>query len=179
MKTLEAIYTRRSVRAFTAEAVPADLLWDVLQAAASSASGGNVQPWCFVLVQDPRHLRALRSLAPGIIGEPTAVVTICLDRDQASRQGGLLGECIAWLDIGLATQNLLLAAHDLGLGACPIGSFHRAAVALFLNLPEKVQPVLLVALGYPAIRPTPPGRRPLDEVCFAEQWGNPLQKETQ
>jgi nitroreductase len=177
METLKAIHTRRSVRAFTAEPVPDNLLREVLKAAAASASGGNVQPWGFVLVQEPRRLQALRALAPGIIGEPTAVVAICLDRDRASHKSGLLGECIAWLDIGLATQNILLAAHDLGLGACPIGSFHQAAVALFLELPEQVQPVLLVALGYPAVRPTPPGRRPLDEVCFAEQWGKALQKE--
>jgi nitroreductase len=175
METLEAILTRRSVRAFTTEPVPDELMRQVLQASAASASGGNVQPWGFVLVRSPERLAGLRSLAPGIIGQPTAVVAICLDRERASRMGGTGSERLAWLDIGLATQNLLLAAHSLGLGACPIGSFHREGVANFFDLPSGVQPVLLMALGYPEIRPKPPGRRPLPEVCFAEVWGTPYE----
>jgi nitroreductase len=146
----------------------------VLEAAAASASAGNVQPWGFVLVQDPGRLRALRALAPGIIGEPTAVVAICLDMKRAEERGGAMGPKLAWMDIGLATQNALLAAHDLGLGACPIGSFHRQAVAVFLDLPAHVEPVLLIALGYPQAKPPVTGRRPLSEVCFAERWGEPL-----
>ncbi|HIP96797.1 MAG TPA: nitroreductase family protein, partial [Anaerolineae bacterium] len=165
METLEAIFTRRSVRAFTPEPVPDELLCQVLRAGAASASGGNVQPWGFVLVQSPGRLAGLRALSPGIIGQPAAVIAICLDGERAVQIGGAGGERMAWLDIGLATQNLLLAAHSLGLGACPIGSFHRQGVAVFLNLPAGVRPVLLMALGYPEIKPTPPGRRPLSEVC--------------
>jgi nitroreductase len=174
METLEAIHTRHSVRAFTEEPVPEELLRQVLKAAAASASGGNVQPWGFVLVRDSQRLQALQALAPGIIGEPTAVVAICLDMQRAEQLGGAMGPKLAWMDIGLATQNVLLAAHDLGLGACPIGSFHRQAVALFLDLPSHVRPVLLIALGYPQAEPPSPGRRPLAEVCFAERWGEPL-----
>ncbi len=175
METLDAILTRRSVRAFTTKPVPDELLHQVLQAGAASASGGNVQPWGFVLVRSAERLAGLRSLAPGIIGQPTAVVAICLDVERATRVGGAGGERMAWLDIGLATQNLLLAAHSLGLGACPIGSFHREGVATFLDLPAGVQPVLLMALGYPEIKPTPSGRRPLSEVCFLEEWGRPYE----
>lgn len=174
METLEAIRTRRSVRAFTGELVPEGLLRQVMEAAAASASGGNVQPWGFVLLRDPRRLRALRALAPGIIGEPTAVVALCLDMRRAEELGGAMGPRLAWMDIGLATQNALLAAHDLGLGACPIASFHRQAVAVFLDLPARVEPVLLIALGYPKMKPPAAGRRPLAEVCFAERWGGPL-----
>jgi nitroreductase len=174
METLEAIHSRRSVRAFTEEPIPDKLLRQVLQAAATAASGGNVQPWGFVLVRYPHHLQALQALAPGIISQPTALVVICLDVQRAERLGGALGPRLAWIDIGLATQNLLLAAYDLGLGACPIGSFHGQAVALFLDLPSHVRPVLLIALGYPQAKPPSPGRRPLAEVCFAERWGEPL-----
>jgi nitroreductase len=173
METLETILTRRSIRAFTPEPVPDDLLGQVLQAGASSASGGNVQAWGFVLVRRPDRLAALRSLAPGMIGQPTAAIAICLDRERAVRLGGSGGEHFMWLDIGLATQNLLLAAHDLGLGACPVGSFHHRGVAAFLGLPPEADPVLLIAVGYPAVKPSPPGRRPLGEVCFDEEWGEP------
>jgi nitroreductase len=174
VETFEAIHSRRSVRAFTEEPIPGDLLRQVLRAATSAASGGNVQPWAFVVIQEASRVGALRALAPGIIGQPQAVVAIGLDAERAECVGGDLGLELAWIDIGLALQNLLLAAHDLGLGACPIGSFHRGAVALFLDLPSHVKLVLLVALGYPQARPPSRGRRPLPEVCFAERWGEPL-----
>jgi nitroreductase len=176
MDTLETIFTRRSVRSFTSDPVPAELMRQVLQAGVASASGGNVQPWGFVLVQAPARVAGLRSLAPGIIGWPPAVIAICLDAERAIRLGGTQDERPAWLDIGLATQNLLLAAHSLGLGACPIGSFHRGAVACYLGLPEQIHPILLLALGYPRIKPTPPGRRPLADVCFAEEWNVPYEE---
>jgi nitroreductase len=175
METLDAILSRRSVRAFTGEPAPAELLRQVLRAGAASASGGNVQAWGFVLVRRAERLAALRSLAPGIIGQPTAVVAVCLDRERARRLGGAGSERFMWLDIGLATQNLLLAAHDVGLGACPVGSFHQRGIATFLDLPPEVHPVLLIVLGYPSLKPSPPGRRSLSDVCFEEKWGTPYE----
>lgn len=70
METLEAIRSRRSVRDFTDERVPEELLRQILQAATSAASGGNVLPWGFVVIRNPLHVQALRALAPGIIGQP-------------------------------------------------------------------------------------------------------------
>lgn len=174
METLEAIRTRRSVRAFSGDPMPEELLRQVIEAAAMAPSGGNIQPWGFVLIRDPRRLRALRALAPGIIGEPTAVLAICLDKRRARDLGGPMGPGLAWIDLGLATENILLAAHDLGLGACPVASFHKQAVAVFLDLPSEVEPALLIALGYPRQSPPLRDRRPLSEVCFAERWGEPL-----
>ena len=172
MNVLEAIHGRRSVRSFTRDPIPDDILRQVLEAAAGSASAGNVQPWAFVTVQEPRRLTALRSLSPGIIGRPTTVVAICLDADRAGQAGDTIAR-LSWMDIGLATQNMLLAAHSLGLGACPIGSFLSEGVSVLLNLPPEVQPVLLMALGYPQVMPPTRGRRPLGELWFAEHWGNP------
>lgn len=176
MDVLEAIHGRRSVRSFTRDPIPEEVLRQVLEAAAASASAGNVQPWGFVVVQEPLRLKALRALAPGIIGEPTALVAIGLDGDRAAGSGtpsgAASGARLAWMDIGLAIQNLLLAAHSLGLGACPIGSFYGQGVALLLDLPPHVQPVLLMALGYPQVTPPTRGRRPLADVWFAERWGN-------
>ncbi len=171
MEVLEAIYSRRSVRKFTAESIPDALLSRVIEAALQAPSGGNVQPWAFLVIQEPPRLRQLRALAPGIIGKPTTVVAICLDRRRATTLGGSLDEMMAGVDIGLATQNLLLSAHALGLGGCAIASFHRSSVKSFLDLPEGIEPVLLIALGYPAQLPSSPGRRDLKEVYFFERWG--------
>jgi len=156
MEILEAIYSRRSVRKFTAEPIPDALLSRVIEAALQAPSGGNVQPWAFLVVREPPRLRQ---------------VAICLDRRRAATLGGSLDEMMAGVDMGLATQNLLLSAHALGLGGCAIASFHRSSVKSFLDLPEGVEPVLLVALGYPAQLPSSPGRRDLKEVYFFERWG--------
>lgn len=171
MDALDAILTRRSVRDFSSQPVPAELLDKVLQAAVAAPSGGNLQAWGFVLLQSPPRLAALRSLAPGFIGQPAAVIAICLDSDRAVRLGGSGEERFTWINAGTALENMLLAAHSLGLGACPVGSFHQAAVTAFLDLPEGVKPVLLLALGYPRNPPGSPGRRPLAEVVFHEKWG--------
>ena len=143
----------------------------ILEASAASPSGGNVQAWGFVLVRSPERVAALRSLAPGIIGEPDAVVAVCLDVDRAARLGGSGSERTAWLSLGMAIENILLAAHALGVGACPVGSFHVGAVSSFLELPDHIQLVLLVTLGYPRSEPPSPGRRSISEVCFTEKWG--------
>lgn len=171
MDTLDAIFTRRSVREFAEKSLESEKLSLVLQAAAASPSGGNLQAWGFVVIQDAPRLAALRSLAPGVIGRPAAAVVICLDSGRANRLGGASGERWAWLDLGLATENMLLAAHTQGLGACPVGSFHREAVARFLELPQDVRPVLLLTLGTPKYKPESPGRRSISEVVFSEAWG--------
>lgn len=172
METIEAIFTRRSIRHFTTQPLPAELLSQILQAGAAAPSGGNLQARNFILVQSGAHLAGLRSLAPGIIGEPQAIIVICLDNRRATQMGGSSSERHAWMDVGIATQNILLAAHSLGIGACPIGSFHREAVSSYLEIPAGAQPVLLVALGYAVKMPTSPGRRPLAEVGFSEKWGH-------
>ena len=171
MDTMQTIFTRRSVRAFRQERIPDDLVHQILEAAAVAPSGGNVQAWGFVLIRAPERVAALRSLAPGIIGEPNSVVAVCLDVDRATRLGGSGGEQTAWLSLGMAIENILLAAHALGVGACPVGSFHAGAVSSFLELPEAIKLILLVTLGYPRTEPPSPGRRSISDICFAEKWG--------
>lgn len=92
METLEAIFTRRSVRSYTSQRIENEMLQQVVKAGAASPSGGNLQAWGFVIVQAVGSLKALRSLAPGIIGEPAAVIVICLDTTRASRMGGKGGQ---------------------------------------------------------------------------------------
>lgn len=73
-------------------------------------------------------------------------------------------------------QNLLLAAHDQGLGACAIGSFHRASLASIVSLPPHLELKLLIALGYPVSQPKAPPLRPPEEVCYLEEVGSDGQR---
>jgi len=74
------------------------------------------------------------------------------------------------MDVAMAAQNMILAAYSLGIGSCPVASFNKAAVRELLEIPEHVEPVLIVSLGYPEEWPRPPARRSLEEVVHYERY---------
>jgi nitroreductase len=137
MQTWQAICERRSVRSFRDEGVPRETLVRLVKEAAIWApSGGNAQTWRFVIIDDRTLLNKVRMISPG-----------------------LLGETLALLDTGMAAQNMMLAAYDLGLGTCAVASFHRQGLQMLLGLPEEVVPYLLISVGVPGVVPQPPPRR--------------------
>ena len=170
MQTLEAIHSRRSIRAFTDDPVSDEDLETIIKAGAAAPSGGNAQMWVFVSVRDKKRIAALRALSPGIIGLPTAVVAMCLDKGRQTTNPESGMDVMQRYDIGAALQNISLAAHDIGLGSCAIGSFHPQAVSSFLKLPDNVEPCLLVVLGKPKVTPRGPRKRPIEEVYFHEKY---------
>lgn len=165
----DAILSRRSVRAYERIAVPRDIIERLVTAAIWAPSGSNRQETAFVAVTDPAELTALQPFAPGMRGSPPAVLVACIDRRRLPAVAGAEQVTeVVHMDVAMAVESLLLAAHALGLGACVIHSFRPAAVAGSLSLPPCLKPSLLVALGYPARIPPAPTRRPLDEVLL---WG--------
>lgn len=169
MELLKALHARRSVRKFTTEPVPEEELHRLVEAAASSPSGGNRQPWVFIIIRDPGNLNLLRVAAPGMSGRPAAMIAICLDRQRSDEEPGTFAYDMSLLSLGAAMENLLLSAHAEGLGACAIGSFHIPSARSILALPEHLEPKLLIALGHPSIQPESPRRRPMTEICFFEE----------
>ncbi len=164
MNTLQAIFSRRSIRSFDTEVLSNDTLRTIVEAAAAAPSAGNNQNWFFIVINDHNHIRAMRALSPGIIGNPTAIIVICTDKNKIRNiKEGNIDEMI-WIDLGAALQNMLLAAHELGYGGCPIGSFHKKALEAFLNIPENFDIRLLVVLGKPKNIPKAPPKRPLEEI---------------
>ena len=172
MELLEALRTRRSVRQWTAEPIPDEQLRKLVEAAAWAPSGSNNQPWAFVVIREPGRLKRLRAAAPGIAGRAAAIILICLDRRLGDEDPGTPEYDMVHMSLGAAMQNLLLAAHDQGLGACAIGSFHAASLASIVSLPTHLELKLLVALGRPVSQPKAPSLRPLSEVCYFEEVGS-------
>jgi len=167
MDLWEAINGRRSVRAFLDRPVERDIFERLLEAAIWAPSGGNAQTWRFVVVTEPERIRSIKTVSPGLLGDPAAVIAVCQDLAEARERGGTLGETfLAPVDAAMATENLLLAAYAEGLGTCTIASFHRGAVGRLLDLPEGVEPMLLVSMGWPAERPPAPPRCKDDIVSF-------------
>ena len=172
VETRQAILERRSVRRYTAEPVERRTVDQLLDAAKWAPSGGNAQTWRFIVVRNPERVRDLRVVAPGLPGPPPCVLVICQDMDEAAKSGRQLGvDRLVFFDTAMATQNVLLAAHDIGLGSCVVASFHRDAVQQLLDMPEHVEPMLLIALGWPDEFPVPPRRQ--EAVVFRERYNIP------
>ncbi len=160
MELYEAIRGRRSVRRFLSEPIDRSILDRIVEAAIWAPSGGNAQTWRFVVVTEPDRIAKLRTVSPGLLGDPPVVIAICQHLGEARAKGSTIGETfLAPVDAAMATQNLLLAAHTEDLGTCAIASFHGRAVGRLLELPERVETVLLVSVGRPAESPNPPPRR--------------------
>jgi len=157
MDAMQAILTRRSIRKYTAQPVPDELIKDLLAAAMAAPSANNQQDWYFVVVKSRQVLDELGKVhahAP-VAGAPLAIV-VCGDLQREQSKGFWVHDCSA------ATQNLLLAAHAHGLGAVWCGCHPRqermAGVRQVLSLPEHLVPLALVVIGYPAEHKEPANR---------------------
>ena len=149
---LSFIYGRRSVRKFDGRAVENEKIRSLLEAAMAAPSAVAKDPWRFVVVRDPQVLSALEAGLPNgkMLRAAGTAVAVCGDIEAA--HAGLLGYLVQ--DCSAAMENLLLAAHALGLGACWLGVHPReeraAHVKTVLGLPERLVPVAVAAVGYPA-----------------------------
>lgn len=161
---MEAIFKRRSVRKFTSDRISDQDMEKLLRAAMRAPSAGNEQPWEFIVLRDRETMVNVLEFHPyaTMLKEADCAVVVCgnLERKKFTED--------YWVqDCSAATQNLLLEAVELGLGAVWLGVYPlKERVAGFqklLNLPDSVIPLNAVALGYPSIAPDPadtyvPGR---------------------
>jgi nitroreductase len=133
--------------------------------------------------QSPHYARMMRAAADlaAAFGDTPALVVCCLDHRRlgpiAGPDGELRSPVSAYASIFPAVQNLLLAAHALGLGGT-LTTLHRGfeeALKTLLDVPPAVEVAAIVPLGWPRDRPGPTRRRPLTEVAFRERWGVPFE----
>jgi nitroreductase len=174
MEVFDCIVKRRSVRAYERQAVPDEILLKLIDAGRWAPSAGNIQPLLYLIVRASDQIKKIKAFAPGMIFEPPAIIVICIDLDVATKKGGKLGrELLAIFDAGIAAQNIMLYATELGLGTCAIRSFNPAALQPILKLPENIVPQLLIGVGYPAHEPPVPKRKDLNEIV---RWETYLQE---
>lgn len=164
MEVLEAIKTRRSIRHYKLDGVPDESLWQVLEAARWAPSWANTQCWHFVVVRDPsikaRIVELLRgNRAAQAVDEAPIVIVLVAQVGRSGFSGGVpatdKGEYWYMFDSALAMQNLILAAHALGLGTVIIGKFDTKEVEKLLGVPSGFRVVTMTPLGYPAENPSP------------------------
>jgi nitroreductase len=146
---LDAIRTRRVIRRLLDKPVNRAELECVLDAGRWAASAGNRRPHRFVAIQDSLTIRLLRAVSPGMFQSPTAAILICIDWNQVTQHQMSEQDKTLYIDVGTAAQNMMLAAHAIGLGSGPVTSFSQEGVRVVLNLPEHLSPEMFVCLGHP------------------------------
>ncbi len=167
MELLEGIYSRRSVREFTDEPVTDEQVREIIKAGSWAPSGLNNQPWRFVIIRSPEGRSGLaectkyRSI---VLAAPASVAVFCdreaMYNDLKDHQG-----------IGACLQNMLLAAHALGLGAVWLGEIlnRSAEVCRILATPPSLELMAVIAIGHPVSRTRSSRRRKLPELIVAER----------
>ena len=170
---LELAEKRRSVRAYKADAVPEELMQQVLEAGRLAPSACNKQPWRFIVVRGETTRRALgAAYAREWFWKAPVVIAVCILPKEAWVRS-FDGKNYAMVDGALAMDHMQLAAAELGLGTCWIGAFDPAAAREILGLPDGVELVGMTPLGFPDVEANPRvrSRRPLGETVLKERWG--------
>ncbi|MGE5237663.1 MAG: nitroreductase family protein [Chloroflexota bacterium] len=184
MEALEAIRTRRSIRRFLDRPVEEEKLQQIFESLRMSPSWANRQCWRFVVVRDKAMREQISALsyvesffvplgyktnpAKKGLAEAPIVIVACADPSQS---GTIWNQQYYLTDVGIATQNLMLAAHAQGLGSVFVGVFEEEKLRSLLGIPPHIRIVGLLPIGYPAEpQREAPTRRPLSEFIFEGQW---------
>lgn len=172
LEVFEAIKGRRSIRKYKPQPIPDEVIEKILEAGRWAPSGGNIQPWIFIVVKDRATLEMIRKVSPGYLGTAPLAIIVCSDKRRAFQVGGRLGrDYMTIADCAMAVQNMLLAAYALGLGTCVVKSFSSIALKEILEIPDGIEPELIVVLGYPDERPAIPHRFPIEEITYLDKYG--------
>ncbi|AEA47624.1 nitroreductase family protein [Archaeoglobus veneficus] len=169
---LKLIYDRVSIRRYQPAEVPDDVILEILNAGNAAPSAGNLQARDFIVVKDPATKKklAIAALEQMFIADAPVVIVVCANYPRSMRIYGDRGRLYAEQDATAAVENILLAAHALGLGAVWVGAFHEVAVSNILGIPEYARPIAIVPIGYPAEKPERRSRYPIQELTHWGRW---------
>lgn len=168
-----AIVRKRAIRRFTDEPLAPAHLDRIVRAGRHAGSSKNRQRWTFIVCRDREHLRELAQVGPfadHIAGAAAAIALVTPDPRPSGAGRSIL------FDLGLAAENMMLAAWELGIGSVPATVYEPELARELLGYPEDQFCEYLLSFGYPVdpedlVRaPQPGGRRPLDELVREERW---------
>ncbi|MCX7916973.1 MAG: nitroreductase family protein [bacterium] len=174
MEFENVIRTRRSIRSYEKKDIPDDILKKILEGARVAPSGNNRQPWYFIVVKDEEKKRKIAeySYNQSFIAEAPVVIVCCGER-YANRYEPFKDECYL-VDVIIAIDHLILTARNYGIGSCWIGAFYPNPIKKLLDIPENIDVIMIVPLGYPegiGFRESF-FRKSLSEIVFKEKFGN-------
>lgn len=171
MKFIELAEKRCSIRSYRPDPVPDELLQEVLQAGNLAPTAKNLQPFHFIVVRDPRQLDRLAEAYPAaFLREAPVVIVICVDPTKGWTRDRHDGKNYCEVDAAIAVDHMTLAAADNGLGTCWIAAFNPLKVKETMELPDGVEPLVLLPLGYPSEKGREKTRKTLKEIVRYEKW---------
>jgi nitroreductase len=169
MELLEALLHRRSIRKYSNKKVDLKTFEKIIEYGMYAPSAVNKQPWHFIIFNNSDTISAITKVHPNasMLNEASGGILICYDEKLQHDEG------YGPIDCSAATQNMLLAAHGLGLGACWIGIYPRQnridALCKLFNLPEHVVPFAVISVGYANEEKRQPNRFKQDRI-HRENW---------
>ena len=170
MNVMDAIKTRKSVRAYLAKPVEVEKLNAILEAARLAPSAANRQEWRFVIVHERETRKKLAAVAgrQAFLEEAPVLIVACAETDGHVMRCGQL--CYP-IDVAIALDHMSLAAVDLGLGSCWVGLFDEKKVKEILHIPNEIRVVELMSIGYPSDSSVnAKNRLPLNRIVKYEHW---------
>lgn len=202
---IDSVKKRRSIRKYSSRKVSTDIIRQVLEAAGWAPSAHNAQPWRFIVLTDAsQKFKLSEAMADLWVADMTkdgtplearenqrkasierftqapVLIIACLTMKNMHRYVDEFRKeserDLAMQSLGAAVQNLLLAAHVKGLGACWFSApvFCKEIVRSLLKIPNNVEPQALITLGYPAEKPSVPSRKWLETYSYLDYWGEKL-----
>lgn len=164
------ILQRKSVRSFTNQPIEKSKLDTLLRAAMAAPTGKDMRPWKFVVVNDKQAMKSLATKLPyaKMLAEAQAAIVVCGDMSVVDKDGK---PSTNWaFDCSAATENLLLQAEAMGLGAVWTAAYpydeRVAAVKVALNLPDNIIPLNVIPIGYPKGNPQPKDKYNADNIHY-------------
>lgn len=183
-ETIKLLLERASCRNFQDREIPEDVLEYILKAGIHTPSGGNLQPYSIIKIEDPDNRKKLGELcSQPFIGKAPVNLIFCIDWHRIKRWANLevapfTANCsfrhfwISFQDTIIAAQNICTAADAMGLGSVYIGSIidHLPEVKEMFSIPDLVLPVVLLSIGYPVKRPGIRKKLPVNVIVHAEKY---------
>ena len=166
MDTMKAILERRSIRKYTDAPISEDQMTEILKAGMYAPSGGNAQPWDFVVITDKEILNKIPQVHPyaGALNGAAAAIIVCGNKEKEKFEDLWIQDCSA------ASMNILLGAQNLNIGSVWLGLYPEMdrvkGVKEILGLPDHITPFSAIALGHPAESRPVPERYKADSVHY-------------
>ena len=171
-EAIKNIMTRTSIRKYTDQPVSKTDIETLLRAGMAAPTAVNRQPWHFVVVTDKTKLKELSGGRGGMLEQCALAIVVCGNMEKTMQGKGQE----FWIqDCSAATENILLAANALGLGAVWTGGYPMeervASISKALKLPKTIIPLCTIVIGYPAESPTPKDKWKPENISYNEFGG--------
>lgn len=177
MNLFEAIENRRTIRGFSKAPVEFDKISLMIEAATHAPSPGNLQNWKFIIITDKEKIKSMPDYCNDQlwIAEAPVVLIVCgLPEWAIERFGEEKGREFTIQGVSAAIQNILLSAHSLELGAAWVGSFNKDTLRDKFEIPEDIDPVAVIPIGYPDYDTPEKKLKPIEGLVYFHKFGQTL-----